>query len=62
MLEDAAIDKLISEIYCRLCLMPEEWEYEFDGPHKATLLQVSGGAKSSQFTLMPIVLHENSRQ
>jgi hypothetical protein len=56
MLNETQMQALLPEIYTRLCLMDEEWEYEIAVPDRRDLLGLAGGAKESEFLATPIIL------
>ena len=62
MLDDHTLEQLIPEIYSRLTMMAEEFEYEIEVPGKNALLGIVGGGKESEFRLVPIVLEGTSRR
>src|SRR5579883_353008 len=62
MLDEGTLEKLIPEIYSRLTMMKEEFEYEITVPGRSALLGIVGGWKQSQFRLTPIVLEGRSRK
>ena len=56
MLEYAMLDKLVLEVYSRLCMMDEQFEYEIPVPGREALLGIVGGGKQREFRLIPIRL------
>jgi hypothetical protein len=62
MLDDQSLGKLVSEIYSRLTVMEEEFDYEIEVPGRNALLGVVGGGKQSDFRLVPILQEGNSRK
>lgn len=60
MLDKAQIEQLIAEIYSRLNMTDDECDYEIQVPSAPALrLGITGGAKQSGFTLVPVAYSQS---
>jgi hypothetical protein len=62
MVDDNTLAQVVPEIYTRLTMMAEEWNYEIRVPGTRGFLMLTGGENLYEFTITPVRVSEDGHR